>query len=41
MNYWDKVHPGDAAERTYDSLKNIAFRQRQPSVAATSESAEE
>jgi|GEM_PF-6660490 len=40
MNFWDKVIPGDVAERTYDSLKEIAFRQRQAPVNASSESAE-
>jgi len=39
MNFWDRVHPLDAAERTYDSLKEIAFRQRQAPVAASNESA--
>lgn len=37
MNYWDKVHPGDAAERTYNTLKDIAFKPKQAPVVTSSE----
>jgi|JI61114C2RNA_FD_contig_21_9450276_length_580_multi_7_in_0_out_0_1 hypothetical protein len=40
MNKFEKIIDGDTSERAYESLREIAFRQRQPAAAIPSESTE-
>ena len=40
MHPWDARNAKEAGERTYESLRDIAFKQRQPVAQASSDSSD-
>lgn len=41
MHWWDAGNKEVAGQRTYESLKDIAFKQREPKLVAAATGAEE